>query len=184
MAGPLAQLTGLADADLPGLIRDLTARRLTVAAAESLTGGLLTALLTEVPGASAVVRGGLVVYATELKHALAGVDARLLRARGPVHPEVAFELADGARTACGAVLGLGLTGVAGPEPQDGVPVGTWFVAVSSAGRRELTAHFPDDRSAAEHTPPGAGLSERDRLRFAAVRAAVDLLRAFAPAARS
>ena len=78
-------MTGLAVAvGMPiGAVRDLvaalTARRLTVATAESLTGGLLAAVLTEIPGSSAVVRGGLVVYATDLKHQLADVDAECLR---------------------------------------------------------------------------------------------------------
>jgi nicotinamide-nucleotide amidase len=102
----------------------------TVATAESLTAGLVTAALTSVPGSSAVVRGGLVVYATDLKHALAGVDEALLAEHGAVHPEVARQLAEGARTRCGATWGLGLTGVAGPDPQDGVEPGTVHVAVS------------------------------------------------------
>ncbi|ERK67345.1 competence/damage-inducible protein CinA, partial [Leifsonia aquatica ATCC 14665] len=69
----------------------------TIAAAESLTGGELTAELTRVPGASAVVVGGAVVYATQLKHTLLGVDAALLDAEGPVHPRVAAQLAEGVR---------------------------------------------------------------------------------------
>jgi nicotinamide-nucleotide amidase len=85
----------------------------------------------EVPGASRVFRGGLVVYATDLKASLAGVPADLLAAAGPVHPDIAVALADGARTRCGADWGLGTTGVAGPDPQDGIPVGTVYVAVSS-----------------------------------------------------
>ena len=80
-----------------------------------------------------MVRGGLVVYATELKHQLAGVDAELLAERGPVDPEVAAALADGARRRCGADVGVGLTGVAGPDPQNGIAVGTWFCAVSGPG---------------------------------------------------
>ncbi|GLW90953.1 CinA family protein [Actinokineospora globicatena] len=104
----------------------------TVAAAESLTAGLLTAALTSVPGASAVVRGGLVVYATDLKATLAGVDPALLAERGAVDPEVAVQLAAGARDRCGADIGVGLTGVAGPDPQDGVAPGTVHLALVSA----------------------------------------------------
>jgi nicotinamide-nucleotide amidase len=114
------------------LLAALAARNETLAVAESLTGGLLAAILVDVPGASRVFRGGLVVYATDLKESLAGVPADLLAAVGPVHPEVAVALAEGARTRCAADWGLGTTGVAGPDPQEGMPVGTVYVAVSSA----------------------------------------------------
>lgn len=102
----------------------------TVAVAESLTGGRLCAALTATPGASATMRGGLVVYATDLKASLAGVDAALLAERGAVDPQVAAALADGARTRLAATFGLGVTGVAGPDPQDGREVGTVFAAVA------------------------------------------------------
>jgi nicotinamide-nucleotide amidase len=118
--------------DPAAVVALLRERGETVATAESLTAGLVTAALTSVPGSSAVVRGGLVVYATDLKHALAGVDEALLAEHGAVHPEVARQLAAGARTRCGATWGLGLTGVAGPDPQDGVAPGTVHVAVSNA----------------------------------------------------
>ncbi len=173
-AAPLAGVVGLDATDLADLIAALTRLELTVACAESLTGGLLTALLTEVPGASAVVRGGLVVYATELKNTLARVDAGLLAARGPVDPDVAVALAHGARVACGASLGLGLTGVAGPDQQHGVPVGTWYVALTWDGGCRLRADRPPDRDevagAGAVVPPG-----RADIRSAAVRAAVLLL---------
>lgn len=106
----------------------LLARRATVALAESLTGGLVCAALTERGGASAIVRGGLVVYATQLKHDLAGVPQDLLDERGAVDPDVALSLARGARQRLGATYGLGLTGVAGPSEQDGQAVGTVFIA--------------------------------------------------------
>lgn len=160
----LAAAVGLSDDEVVPLVRSLADRGLTVATAESLTGGLLTAVLTEVPGSSAVVRGGLVVYATELKHQLAGVDRLLLDARGPVDPAVALQLAAGARERCGAQVGVGLTGVAGPDPQDGVPVGTWFCAVVGPGdRQDLRRGEP------------AGPSSRSAIRSAAVRAAVEML---------
>jgi nicotinamide-nucleotide amidase len=108
----------------------------TVAVAESLTGGLLCAALTEPGGASSVVRGGFVVYATDLKAALAGVDGDLLGSRGAVDAEVARQLASGARERLAATFGIGVTGVAGPDPQDGQPVGTVFAAV--AGPRGIT----------------------------------------------
>jgi nicotinamide-nucleotide amidase len=102
----------------------------TVAVAESLTGGLLCAALTDPAGASAIVRGGLVVYATDLKSALAGVSEALLAERGAVDPDVALALARGARSRLDATFGVGVTGVAGPDPQDGKPVGTVFAAVA------------------------------------------------------
>ena len=169
-AGPLSRMLGLDEDSLRGLISRFTAAHLTVATAESLTGGLLAALLTEVPGASAVVRGGLVVYATELKATLAHVDAGLLDERGPVDPDVAVALADGARAACGASIGVGLTGVAGPDPQHGMPVGTVFVAITGHGSSRVVARRPADLTA---LPPG--LSRRDDIRFAAARTAVELL---------
>jgi nicotinamide-nucleotide amidase len=121
-------------------VHALVDRRETFATAESLTGGLVAATIVEIPGVSAVFRGGLVVYATDLKHALAGVPERLLADRGPVDPDVALALAAGARERCGADWGLATTGVAGPEPQDGIPVGLVYVAVAGptgAAVREL-----------------------------------------------
>lgn len=115
----------------------LASRGQTLAAAESLTGGLLAATIVDVPGASRVFRGGLVVYATDLKATLAGVPSDLLRAHGPVHPDTAAALARGARIRCGADWGLATTGVAGPDPQDGVPVGTVYVAVSHVTSGEV-----------------------------------------------
>ena len=112
------------------VIATLTGRGLTLATAESLTGGLLCARLVDVPGSSAVVRGGVVAYATELKHRLLGVDAGLLAEQGAVHPEVARQLSTGARRALEADFGLATTGVAGPAEQDGHPPGTVFVAVA------------------------------------------------------
>jgi nicotinamide-nucleotide amidase len=101
------------------LVAELTRRGLTIAVAESLTGGLLVAELIGVPGASVVVRGGVVAYATELKAELLGVDAALLAASGPIHPEVAKQMAAGVRDRLGADIGMATTGAAGPDPQDG-----------------------------------------------------------------
>lgn len=133
----------------------------TVATAESLTGGLLAATIVDVPGSSKVFRGGLVVYATDLKHTLAGVDAGLLEREGPVSHDVALELARGARERCRADWGVSTTGVAGPTPQDGVAVGTVFVAVcgpASAVVRQLALE-----------------GDRPAIRGAAVAAALALL---------
>jgi len=118
------------DVTAAAAVHRLVDRRETVATAESLTGGLVAATIVEIPGVSAVYRGGLVVYATELKHLLAGVPEDLLAERGPVDPDVALALAEGARQRCRADWGLATTGVAGPEPQDGKPVGLVYVAVA------------------------------------------------------
>lgn len=95
-----------------GVVHRLAERRETFATVESLTGGLLAATVVEIAGASAVYRGGLVVYATELKQRLADVPAELLAERGPVDPDVATALAEGGRRRCGADWGLATTGVA------------------------------------------------------------------------
>jgi len=117
------------------LIADLIRRKLTLAVAESLTGGLLVAEFVSVAGASSVLLGGVVAYNTELKHSILGVDAGLLAAHGAVHPEVASQMASGVREALAvagnaADIGISTTGVAGPGPSDGHPQGTAFVAIS------------------------------------------------------
>jgi len=103
----------------------------TVAVAESLTGGLVAAALTDIPGASVSFRGGMVTYATDLKATLLGVDADLLARYGAVYPAVAAEMADGVRLRLRADFGVATTGVAGPDPADGQPVGTVHIAVSA-----------------------------------------------------
>ena len=111
----------------------LRARGDTIAVAESLTGGMLAAALTAIPGASAAFRGGVVAYATDLKAALLGVPAALLDRHGAVHPDVARAMADGVAARLGTTVGAATTGVAGPDPQDGQPVGTVYIAVSAGG---------------------------------------------------
>jgi nicotinamide-nucleotide amidase len=111
------------------VVRLLTVRGETLAVAESLTGGLVAAEITAVPGASKAFRGSVTAYATALKQELLGVDATLLAERGAVDAQVAAQMAAGVRKALGADWGIATTGVAGPEPQDGQPVGTVFVAV-------------------------------------------------------
>lgn len=142
----------VADADLTfRVVRTLIERRQTIAVAESLTGGGLAAELTRVPGASAVVLGAAVVYATELKHTLLGVEADLLLREGPVDPEVARQLATGVRERLAvdgrpADLGLSTTGVAGPDAQGGRAVGTVYVGVASeAGVRSVELRLAGDR---------------------------------------
>jgi PncC family amidohydrolase len=102
----------------------------TLAVAESLTGGLLSATLTDVPGASAVFRGGVCAYSSDLKVALLDVPGDLVRSEGVVSASVAAAMARGARARLGSTYALSTTGVAGPDPQEGKPVGTVFVAVS------------------------------------------------------
>ena len=109
----------------------------TVATCESLTAGLLAATLADVPGASAALRGGLVTYATDLKHTLARVPQEVLVAHGPVARETAIAMARGVRDVCGADWGVSLTGVAGPDPQDGHPVGGGVAGPEDTGVAEL-----------------------------------------------
>ena len=115
------------------IIRLLTRAGQTLAAAESLTGGLVAAALTDVPGASDAFRGGVIAYATELKAQVLGVDVTMLKKHGPVYAPVASAMAEGVRQRLGATIGVATTGVAGPGPQDGHPAGTVHIAVSLAG---------------------------------------------------
>ena len=124
VAGPEARELA---AEIIGL---LTSSGQTVATAESLTGGLVAAALTDVPGASNAFRGGIVAYATELKARLLDVDGHMLDLHGPVYAPVAAAMAVGVRTRLGATVGVATTGVAGPDPQDGQPPGTVHIAVS------------------------------------------------------
>jgi nicotinamide-nucleotide amidase len=136
------------DADtLDGVVGDLLAARgQAVAVAESLTGGLLGAALTARPGSSATYRGGVVVYATDLKHQLAGVPQEVLDEHGAVSAETARALARGAADRLGADWGLAVTGVAGPDEQEGKPVGTVFVGVAGPSGEHVTQlRVPGDR---------------------------------------
>jgi len=144
--------------------RALAARGQTVATAESLTGGQLAGALTDTPGASGTLRGGVVAYATDLKSALLGVPEGLLRREGAVHPEVAVAMAAGVAARLGTDWGLATTGVAGPEPQDGRPVGEVYVAVVGPA--------PSAPVVASHQFSG----DRARVRRLAVVAGLDLLR--------
>lgn len=115
-------------------------RGLTLAVAESLTGGLVSATLVQVPGASTVLRGAVVAYATELKVSVLGVDPVHLARTGPVDATVSRQMADGVAGLLGADVGLSTTGVAGPGPADGHGAGTVHVAVvapSGAAHRQL-----------------------------------------------
>lgn len=151
------------DAASVELVRTLTERGLTIATAESLTGGLLSAALVDVPGASLVFNGGVVAYATPLKGTLLGVDAELLAERGAVDPDVARQMADRVRRVCAvdgrpADLGLATTGVAGPDPQDGRSPGTVFIGVALGEQVEVTAlELTGDRAAIRWATVGAAI---------------------------
>jgi len=144
------------------LVAVLKRRGETLACAESLTGGLVCAAVTDVPGASAVLRGGVVSYATEVKASVLGVDHHLLERVGAVDAGVARQMARSACRVLGSDWGVATTGVAGPDPQDGAAVGTVFVAVAGPGGSKVHEHHFD--------------GERREIRAAAVRAALDLLR--------
>ncbi|MFD6055062.1 CinA family protein [Agromyces sp. NPDC060279] len=153
--GPASRGAGAASPhdETAELVAELGRRGLRLGIAESLTGGLLAAELIRIPGASAVVNGGIVAYATPLKHQLLGVDAELLAAEGAVHPEVARQMARGARSALAvggreAEFGIATTGVAGPDPQDGRAPGTVYLGVSGpAGERAVELRLTGDRAA-------------------------------------
>jgi len=142
--------------------RLLAGRGATVAVAESLTGGLLGAALTAAAGSSATFRGGITAYATPAKTSLLGVPMNLLTRHGPVHAEVAAAMATGARRRLAATYGLATTGVAGPQPQDGIPAGTVLLAVSG----------PEGVVAVQRRLAG----DRARVRHLTVIHALDLLR--------
>jgi nicotinamide-nucleotide amidase len=143
------------------VVARLAAAGATVATAESLTGGLVCAALVSVPGASAVVRGGLVAYASDVKTGVLGVPAEVVRRHGTVAPETAAGMAQAACRLLGADWGVATTGVAGPDPVEAKPVGTVHVAVAGpSGAPTQALHAPGDRA---------------QVRAAAVAAALRLL---------
>lgn len=137
--------------DVHALVHDLTALGTSVATGESLTAGLVCAALAEVPGASAVLRGGVTTYASDLKARVLGVDAGVLADGGPVQERVALAMAAGAAALLGADVGVATTGVAGPGPADGHRAGTVVVALArpheAPAGRVLTLDLGGDRAA-------------------------------------
>jgi nicotinamide-nucleotide amidase len=135
----------------------------TISAAESCTGGLFAQRLTSIAGSSTYFLGGVVCYSNELKTAWANVPAALIQAKGAVSAEVATALADGIRHRAGSLLGVGITGIAGPGGgSEEKPVGTVHIALSSAaGVKERRLHFPGDR---------------EMIRIQASQAALDMVR--------
>ena len=158
----------LGDAALPGnygsvaeaLAEVLRARGVTIAAAESLTGGLIGAELTAAGGSSDFFRGSAVCYTSEAKRDVAGVDESILMGPGAVSEEAAAALAEGAARLFGADLGVSATGVAGPSEQEGKPVGTVYVGATFGGRTEVRQV--------------RGYGDRDNIRVIATNAALEL----------
>ncbi|MGN7976700.1 CinA family protein [Microbacterium sp. 22195] len=153
------------------LIAALRERGWTLGVAESLTGGAVAAEIVSVPGASAALWGAVVAYATPVKHTLLGVDAGLLAAHGPVHPEVAVQMAEGVRRAVAvdgrpADVGISTTGIAGPDSPDGQPVGTVHVGVAT----------PDGTRSGSHLFAGSRAEIRMQARDAAIALALRALR--------
>lgn len=142
----------------------LVSRGYTIAAAESCTGGLLMSRLTDVPGSSAYVRGGVVAYSNDLKTSFVGVPEDVLRAHGAVSEPVAAAMAEGARARTAADIGVGITGIAGPEggtPQK--PVGTVAIAVAGPARATHVRTF---------SFPGA----RAQIKYQSAQMALDMVR--------
>lgn len=151
-------MTSLPDAT--EAVRLLRERGQTVACAESLTGGLLCAALVDVPGASDVVVGGVVSYATRVKRELLEVDPDRLSTHGAVDPQVAVEMAQNVSRLLDADWGVSTTGVAGPGPAEGKPAGTVLVGIAGPGHRYDSEPFelPGDRDDVRRATVGAALS--------------------------
>lgn len=140
-----------------GVVRLLTAHGLTVATAESCTGGMIAAALTDVPGASRVFGTGVVSYSNSCKQAMLAVSADTLAESGAVSAETAGQMARGVRVTAAAQVGVSVTGEAGPQPAEALPVGTVFIALADKKRtwvEELHLEGPDRASircqAADH----------------------------------
>ncbi len=148
----------------------LRQKRLTVATAESCTGGLLSAAITAVSGASAVFGCGVAAYAPEIKHDVLGVPADILEQHGTVSSQTAAAMADGVRRMSGASIGVSITGVAGPEPSEGKPIGTVYIALANEERVWLQQLQPCDT-----------LTDRESIRSAAVDTALSMIENYAQA---
>lgn len=138
----------MAESPAAELLAHLGRRGWSLGTAESLTGGLLAATVVEVPGASTVLRGSVVAYAPAVKTDVLGVDPRLIERVGTVDPEVARQMAKGARRLLGADVALATTGVAGPGPGEGHPAGTvWLACDAPAGVDVRRLTLTGDRAA-------------------------------------
>jgi nicotinamide-nucleotide amidase len=142
----------------PDVVALLRGQGLTIATGESITAGLVAGALADGPGCSAVLRGGVVAYQPDVKASMLGVTAAEL-AQGIVSEAVAVAMARGAARALGADIGIGTTGVAGPEPHDGTPVGTVWIAVSGPwGERAARLTLAGERAAIRRQAVEACLS--------------------------
>ncbi len=141
------------------VVRVAAERHLTVATAESLTGGLISGALTGVPGSSAVVRGSIVSYVNEVKHDVLGVAEENLETYGAVSEQVALQMAEGAREKLGVDVAVSVTGIAGPTgAEPGKPVGTvWVATASGAGAKAKIHHFTGSRSQVRESTVDAAL---------------------------
>jgi len=149
----------LPDPRVEALVAGLAASGQTVASAESLTGGLIGATLTQVAGSSAVYLGGVIVYQTRLKATLGGVPQDVLDRDGAVAGSTAEALASGVRDSTGADWGIAVTGVAGPSRQDGQPPGTvWIGLAGPSGVRSRLLSLPGDRADVRAATVAAALS--------------------------
>lgn len=151
----------VAQVDLHALVANLATRGLTVATAESLTAGGVAHQLSQVPGASAVLSGGVVAYTEQTKHSLLHVPSTVLATHGPVSGATAIAMARGAQDVCGSTLGVSTTGVAGPTAHGGKPVGRVWIAVST----------PDGIAVQRHDFSGS----REQVVESTIRAAFRLL---------
>ncbi len=159
---PTTLVREAAGLDVARLVADLEAIGVRVATGESLTAGLVSAALADVPGASAVLRGGVSAYATELKTSLLEVEESVLADGGPVQERVAVAMAAGAARLLGADVGVATTGVAGPGPADGRRAGTVVVAVAQPvpgpGDVAVTLELDGDRAAVRSLATGCALA--------------------------
>jgi len=137
---------GTDDDSLEGNIRKIYVNRgLTLATMESCTGGLLANMLTDAPGASDFFRGGLVSYSNEMKIAM-GVSAEIIHEYGAISGQCAIAMADAVRDRLGASVGVGITGVAGPDPMEGKQPGLAYIAVSDARHHKVReGQYPSQR---------------------------------------
>ena len=153
----------MADAALVALAEQLqdvcVARGLTVATAESCTGGLIAEAITSVPGSSGYFVGGIVAYADAVKEALVGVPVSVLAAHGAVSAQVALAMAAGARDRLGSTLAVAVTGIAGPDGGSGAkPVGLTYLGLASGAAGEVRKFvFPGDRAANRDAAAAAAL---------------------------
>lgn len=139
----------------------LKEKGLTVAFAESCTGGLLTKTITDVPGASSVLPGGVCSYSNDIKNRVLGVDAAILRRHGAVSEPVAIRMARGVKKLMESSIGVGTTGIAGPASDDTAkPVGLVYISIALPGGRYVCYehHFEGDRDAIRNQTAAAALT--------------------------